>query len=221
VRDEKIEPIRVFLSYSSLDKEIAGQLKVALELQGIKAFLAHDDIEPTQEWEGVIIDNLKVCDVFIPLLSENFKESTWTDQETGIAVSEEKLIIPLKIDIDPYGFIGKIQALKINESISDTRDNILNIIKKSSVSDRLKNSLIIALVESKSFGSANANAIGLREYETFSKDQIDRIFRGFNKNAQVYGGYRSRTLVDKLFKTHGEIIDPEIKKRYEAKIART
>ena len=86
-----------------------------MELSGLKAFLAHDDIEPTQEWEGVIIDNLKDCDVFIPLLSENFKESTWTDQETGIAVSEEKLIIPLKIDIDPYGFIGA-RAHQANKS---------------------------------------------------------------------------------------------------------
>ena len=96
------EPIRVFLSYSSHDKELAGQVKKELESRGLEAFLAHEDIEPTQEWEGVILENLKACDVFIPLLSENFKESEWTDQETGVAVSEEKLIIPEEFRYIPF-----------------------------------------------------------------------------------------------------------------------
>ncbi|GAH19914.1 unnamed protein product, partial [marine sediment metagenome] len=42
------------LSYSSKDKELAGQLKAELEGRGFTAFLAHEDIKPTKEWESEI-----------------------------------------------------------------------------------------------------------------------------------------------------------------------
>lgn len=213
--EEKFEPIRVFLSYSSHDKEFAGQLKKELELRGLEAFLAHEDIEPTQEWEGVIFENLKTCNVFIPLLSKNFKESEWTDQETGVAVSEDKLIIPLKIDVDPYGFIGKIQALKLDESIPDTCDNIFEIIKKSPLYDRLRDIIIKTFVESGNFASANKNAESLESYEPFTAVQMNRIIKGFLENDQISYGYKSGRIVRKLHKKYEEIIDPDLSKEFK------
>jgi hypothetical protein len=212
VSDE--EPIRVFLSYSSKDKEFAGQLKAKLETRGFEAFLAHEDIKPTQEWEAEIFKNLKACDAFIPLLSENFAESDWCDQETGFAVSDGKLIIPLKIDVDPYGFIGKIQALKLGESIPECCDEIVGIIKNTPLFDRLREVFIDTFVKSKDFDNANENSDSLESYEPFTADHINRIIRGFLDNYEISHGFRSARVVRRLFKKYEEVIDPDLKTKF-------
>lgn len=209
------EPIRVFLSYSSKDKEFAGQLKAELEERGLEAFLAHEDIEPTKEWEGVILENLKECDVFIPLLSENFKESEWTDQETGVAVSEGKVIIPLKIDADPYGFIGKIQALKRRRSIPDTCEDIFKILRKNPLFDSLKVAFIDRFVRSENFDMAGNNAEHLKNYEPFTADQINKIIKAFLDNGQISYGFRANRIVRKLHDEYKDIIDPDLSKKFK------
>lgn len=213
VSDE--ESIRVFLSYSSKDKEFAGQLKAELEYRGFKAFLAHEDIKPTKEWEGEIFKNLKACDAFIPLLSENFMESEWCDQETGFAVSDGKLIIPLKIDVDLYGFIGKIQALKLGESIPECCEEIIDIVKNTPLFDRLRDMLIGIFVESESFASANRNAGLLENYGPFTEDQINRIIKGFLDNEQIVYGFTSARIIKELYDKYEKIIDLELKQRFK------
>src|SRR5437773_3220417 len=105
-------PTKIFLSHSHHDKELAGTLKDELERFGCEVFVAHEDINPSQDWQEAILKSLRECDAFIPILTENFPGSDWTDQETGIAIALRKVIVPIKIRDDPYGFIGKIQALK-------------------------------------------------------------------------------------------------------------
>jgi len=43
-------------------------------------------------------------------LTESFAASDWTDQEIGIAVALRKIIVPMKLTLDPYGVIGRYQA---------------------------------------------------------------------------------------------------------------
>jgi len=109
--------INVFLSYNSFDKHLAGKVKAELSKYGLKIFLAHEDIEPSDEWREIIQKNLNDCDVFLMLLTDNCKNSNWTDQECGQAYSKEKFIIPIKVTRDPYGFIEKFQAVTLNEEI--------------------------------------------------------------------------------------------------------
>ena len=47
-------PIRVFLSYSNIDRSLVGEIKEKLEFSGIESFLAHEDIEPSEEWKEEI-----------------------------------------------------------------------------------------------------------------------------------------------------------------------
>jgi len=53
-------------------------------------------------------------DGMIVILHPGFQESKWTDQEVGVAIGRMVPIIPIKVGLDPYGFIGKYQALKAN-----------------------------------------------------------------------------------------------------------
>jgi hypothetical protein len=78
--------MKIFLSYSHLDKRLAGKIKKYLLQYGVKVFLAHDDIEPSEEWADKILEELRDCHVFMPILTKHFNKSNWTDQETGCAL---------------------------------------------------------------------------------------------------------------------------------------
>lgn len=121
---------KAFLSYSTKDKTLAGSVKEELVQAGIDVFLAHEDIEPSEEWIKIIQQNLDNCDAFLILLTDNFKSSSWTDQESGQAYLNDKLIIPIKVSLNPYGFLGKIQAVTLDrEEIDFACRKIIDIIK--------------------------------------------------------------------------------------------
>ena len=73
----KDEP-RFFICHSAKDKLFARTVKQGLERNGIAAFVAHDDIEPTSDWRRDIEVALDTMDVLVAILTEDFSESDWT-----------------------------------------------------------------------------------------------------------------------------------------------
>jgi hypothetical protein len=103
---------RLFLSHTHLHKTDMAALKLALTSRGVAAFVAHEDINPTDQWVIVIEYALRSCDALLAYLTSDFKQSDWTDQEVGVAIGCQKLILPVRVEVDPYGFIGKWQAIQ-------------------------------------------------------------------------------------------------------------
>src|SRR4051812_682013 len=97
--------VDAFLCYSHNDRFLAGCIKKTFDSYGIGAFLAHEDLLPSQEWQDEIARRLHACEVFFLLLTNSFRSSDWTDQETGIAVALNKIIVPIKVTLNPYGFV--------------------------------------------------------------------------------------------------------------------
>ena len=57
-------------------------------------------------------------------------ESEWTDHEAGFALARGKRVVPLKVDVAPYGFIGDFQALRLNQKmLSETRSTAMDSLK--------------------------------------------------------------------------------------------
>src|SRR5574337_2156399 len=102
---------RLFLSHISSVKQLMSEIREALTSKGVDVFVAHEDIEPTKEWVSEIELALETCDALAAFLTDDFHNSLWTDQEVGFCVKRRILIIPVKIDRDPYGFLGRYQAL--------------------------------------------------------------------------------------------------------------
>ena len=107
--------VTAFVSYSHVDREFGRQAKTVLGEVGIDAFLAHEDLEPSEQWQERILSELRRCDLFVPLLSKNFLESKWAPQEAGfIASRPEVVIVPLSIDgTTPSGFLSHVQSSPI------------------------------------------------------------------------------------------------------------
>lgn len=196
-----LKSLRIFLSYADEEKGIVGELKRLLEDRGFEVFVAHDDIPPTKNFDIEILNNLKRCDIFIPIISNNFKKSEWTDQETGIAISSDKLIIPLILDLPPYGFLDRIQGLKIKkDDLANTVHKIFEIIKehdkfKKEINDFIINSFLSSL----SFEQANARSSDLKNIRNFTKEQLERLVNGTLQNNQICGGFISKRLLKNIF----------------------
>jgi hypothetical protein len=162
-------------------------MKAFLSAFGMDVFLAHEDLEPSVEWQKEILQALRKCDVFIPLLTRSFHSSLWTDQETGIAVSRGKLILPVKFSVVPYGFIGKFQALKARKGLDETCWRIaLNIASKPVFGEAVTEGAIRAFLASGTFEESAWRAKALLKFTPFSIAQLNRIVQGGAENTRGY-----------------------------------
>jgi hypothetical protein len=180
------EVLNFFISYSHSDRIVAAQIKESLVDFGFTVFLAHEDIIPSTEWQERILLELKICDVFLPLLTENFKNSVWTGQEIGIAYAGQKLIIPLRIEIVPFGFISKFQALNFKD-IKLVRGEIIDIIAQRQDKIKLIDSLIKGFSKSNNFANANERVYYIKKFQDeLNVKQIVEIIKGAFGNSQIY-----------------------------------
>ena len=171
--------MKVFLSYSSDDKESAGRVKINLEVYGLTPFLAHEDIEASEEWRDVILTELENSDVFIPIVTEDFYASHWTDQETGIAVAHGIFIVPIKVSEDPRGLIRHVQAARMrgNNVAACCREVVEAIAKEAVLGEILRDALIEKLGDSWSFGNAADNAERVVSFGGYTPLQVEHPVR--------------------------------------------
>ena len=104
--------LKVFLTHLAAHRKCAADLQEALWGYGISAFVAHNDIVPTQEWQAEIETALPTCDALVALLHPEFHESNWTDQEIGFAMGRGVPVFSVRCGEDPY------PALFTNPAIS-------------------------------------------------------------------------------------------------------
>jgi hypothetical protein len=199
------DTIRIFLSYSSIDKELAGRIKDELENYGLEVFLAHEDITPSKKWEEIILQKLDSTDIFIPIITQNFRNSLWTDQESGIAFAKNKFVVPISIENNnPYGFLGRYQASKFKvEDIQSSCKVVIELIRKDS---RYKKAFIDSFIKkfasSSSFDEAGKKAKFLLELDDFSEEQINSIAQASYENGQVYESFDAVPALEVLFKKY-------------------
>jgi hypothetical protein len=174
------EGYRVFLSHKAEVKKKAAELKARLELFGISCFVAHKDIHPTKEWQNEIESALVSMDAFVALMTKEFHDSLWTDQEVGFALSRRVPIIAVKLGRDPYGFIGKFQALSCRWNAAPTELSRL-LIKHT----RMLDAYISALKRCSSFDEGNTLSKVLPDIESLTSGQVHRFVSAFNENNQL------------------------------------
>jgi len=171
---------KVFLSHKAENKKEASNLKNNLRVYGISCFVAHEDIVPTLEWQTEIEKSLFSADALIAILTKDFHNSNWTDQEIGIAYGRKIPMISLRLGTEPYGFIGKFQGLKIN--LDTEYEKIAGIFLK-------QKSMVDAYIEkvkiSGSYEISNKLGIMLKYIENLSEQQIDNLIKIFRENDQV------------------------------------
>ena len=210
--------VDVFISHSYEDRKLAGTIKEALARYGVKAFIAHEDIDPTVEWQDAILQALKNCKALVALLSQNFKSSKWTDQELGVAVAFGKFIVPIGVELVPYGFIGKYQALRWRQDApEESLQALWNIFMQRDLIS--KEGLIVWWSNSGDYYQANDRASVLAMAAPFTKPQVDAILNAALNNNQLTGSWSSAAFIRDLKRKQGEFVDPESWSRLEKWLA--
>jgi len=91
----------IFISYSSKDRPVANQLVTLIENAGFTCWIAPRNIEGGAEYSEVIEKAILHCKIFLLIFSEDSANSSWVKSELNIAFSENKYLIPYKIDATP------------------------------------------------------------------------------------------------------------------------
>lgn len=175
---------RLFLSHRASAKKRTSELKERLALFGFAAFVAHSDIQPTKAWQEEIENALASMDGLVALMTKDFHESEWTDQEVGYAFARGVPIVAVRLGLDPYGFIGKFQG------VATTWDKAaLDITKVLVQSDRGLAAYIAALRHCPSWNDANTLADVLPAILKLTERQVDDLISTYNETSELRGGW--------------------------------
>lgn len=187
-------PIRVFISHSTAQVDDATKFRTALRRLGCDAFVAHKDIDPGTQWIGEIQDALASCDALVALVSKEFKTSDWCEQEVGWALGRDVPVVPVRIDITPYGLLGTIQACKWPKTptpAADLASEVMSILLKDTrTAAKTVESMVIGIENAESFAQANAIARALVDLNvSLTRAQLRRLKAAQKANGQVAGAY--------------------------------
>lgn len=188
--------IRVFLSHKATFKAETSRLKQSFARCGIGAFVAHEDIEPTQEWQQEIERALFSMDALVALLTPDFHDSKWTDQEIGVAIGRGMPHVAVRLGLDPYGLMGKNQGLG-GCSWSDTSAIALKtftlLSKRLADKSRLFECALAAYAESDSFEESGWKVEHLlARFDDLTASQIDRVLSAYQANGQNKHSFKGR-----------------------------
>lgn len=183
---------RVFLSHLAQHKAEATAIKSALAFYGLDAFVAHQDIEPGSEWQQTILGALRTCHALVALLHDGFRDSNWCDQEVGYAMGRGIPAIPVRLTINPYGFLGSFQAVKGTNVEPDAiaREIATILIRDKRTADAVTNAVVHRLVHAYSFNQANELS-GLLATHTGSVtwEHVDALTAARRRNGELQGAF--------------------------------
>jgi len=180
--------LRIFISHVSRIKVEASALKNSLLPLGFDGFVAHDDIEPTLEWHREIEFALRSMHTLCALITPDYNTSKWCDQEIGYALGRAVPVVLINCGTDPYGLMGKHQALRGRLSAPDElAARIFDVLaKQEQLNASLTEGLVDALVNAPSYANAKSTTKRLASLEkNLSKDQIGRMLIAARDNSQV------------------------------------
>jgi hypothetical protein len=86
---------QIFLSHSQQDRELCEWLRASAAQAGIDLYLAEHDVRAGEHLANTIRAAIKASDAVVVLVSTSSINSSYVNQEVGLAIEAEKVIIPL------------------------------------------------------------------------------------------------------------------------------
>jgi hypothetical protein len=179
----------LFLSHTAHHKQAVAEVKAHLCEYAVDGFVAHEDIEPMSEWVGEIEAALRRCDALAAFLTPEFPASRWTDQETGFCQARGVLIVPVRLGVDPYGFIGRYQAINgSNKSPLQLASEIFRILIQNPLTkDAMARGLVEQFAESPNFAKTRwtAGLLAQVPVSAWNDQLLAGVERAADENYQV------------------------------------
>jgi formylglycine-generating enzyme required for sulfatase activity len=108
--------MRLFISYSHHDREIADFIAAELRGQGAEVFIDYQRLEAGEIFSERVRQEVIACDAFILLVSTSAARSRWVQAETNLAHDQSKRIIPIMLERfdmanSPFWFLLNIERV--------------------------------------------------------------------------------------------------------------
>lgn len=126
--------LRIFLSYSRIDREIAEEVAARIRNLGYEVFRDLDDILPTEAWKERLQELIEKADAIVFLLSPSSALSEVCQWEVELAESLKKKIAPIVIKDVEGEKIPKLLS-RLNYIFATEADRLDNAV--SSLNDAL------------------------------------------------------------------------------------
>ena len=94
-KEKSKQALRIFLSYSLVDKEYAQKLRNSLYGHEDLSIFSLEMLSAGEDWQSRLKNEISQCDIFIILLSPKSIESSWVLRELGAAWALDKIIVPI------------------------------------------------------------------------------------------------------------------------------
>ena len=191
---------RIFISHLAKFRGFAGEIQQELVSYGISSFVAHNDIEPTAEWQDEIELALATCDAMLVLLHPGFHDSHWTDQEIGYAMGRGVTIATVRLGTDPYGFIGRFQALDGNNKTARLlARELFDILRRHRMTRRaVAQGAVERFTQSNSFDAAKRAMSILERLTHWDASLSSRARVALKDNNQLHEAWNVPERLDKL-----------------------
>jgi hypothetical protein len=186
----KKDTFRLFISHTHPHAGFAGTMRSYLAKYRIDAFVAHDTIAPSEEWRQTIETALLTCHAAAALMTTDFRESMWCDQEVGYCLARGVLVLPVMIDATPHGFLGKYQAVKVKKgraAMLVAQDVFRVLAAHAETRERMAPAVVRRFAKSTSFESARDGFYLLRRIpkDGWTKELVEETDKALEKNSEV------------------------------------
>ena len=125
--------MKVFIAYSTTDREIAVQVSSALRAAGHDVWIDIEGIAGGANWLNAIEDAIKNADWLLVLISPSGVRSRWVLQEINYARMIQKPILPILVKQTDYEdfplVLASLQYLDATHSILSAADPINEILR--------------------------------------------------------------------------------------------
>jgi len=196
----------LFLSHVSAIKAKAHAVKEALKAFGIAGFVAHDDIEPVQDWQTVIESALRSMDALVAFLTPDFPSSRWCDQEVGVGVGRSRLVIPVRLGIDPYGFMARYQALTPvkGSTAEQVATQIVTVLMHHEQTElRFGEAVLQQFAASRSFARAKQMMTVLEGFDHLPVEALRNVAPAVETNVDLHDAFGVPERFQRLLAKHG------------------
>lgn len=217
--------IKIFISYSQEDINIAQKTKLILEQCNFKPFLAYEMPKGTH-WKSNITNNLRSCDVFLPIVSQNFERSMWANQEAGFAFALNKFIFPVMVNSKPPGFISDFQAhplhnLEIQDSTNFSFDFIKSLIENRNMDKKIKKNLLKNFQNPPTHLTYEQMLNLFSDCIFFNKNDFNTLLKISLNNPQLLEDQNTRIILKRLIETNSDKLDQKVANKFFSEYQRT
>ena len=107
----------IFISHSSSDNWIAGQISKEIEALGFRTWLDRKDLRGGDIWQDRIMEGIEACREGLVLVSRDSVKSWWVAFEIGVLRGQRKTVTPLLNGVSPreMGAMRDVQAVDLND----------------------------------------------------------------------------------------------------------